>query len=284
MFTTHFSYVWEYNNQPWGCGNNCTTAGSTTAAWNIDHKSYTAQFTGIIDQTFPKGVALVQWLQNLAVGGATSYGTPATNGYGIPVNVVRWDFDSVLQGQRWLFSDHPPNAAAFPMHYTFNTPPFAAPTSQCGRVVFSDFHVENSNGSKNVTFPTECGANAPLTPQEKLLEFMLFDLTSCVQPDVPTCTPTTCAKLGYMCGTWGDGCGGTLNCGTCPTGTRAAAAAARPACATTAARRRPAPSSATPAVSGATAAAARSTAAPARRRRPAAAAASPASAAAAACR
>jgi Flp pilus assembly pilin Flp len=30
------------------------------------------------------------------------------------------------------------------------------------------------------------------------------------------CTPTTCAALGNPCGSQSDGCGGTLNCGTCP--------------------------------------------------------------------
>jgi hypothetical protein len=29
------------------------------------------------------------------------------------------------------------------------------------------------------------------------------------------CVPTTCAALGYNCGTTDDGCGHTLNCGTC---------------------------------------------------------------------
>lgn len=29
------------------------------------------------------------------------------------------------------------------------------------------------------------------------------------------CVPTTCSALGKACGSWGDGCGGTLNCGTC---------------------------------------------------------------------
>src|SRR6202041_1992086 len=29
------------------------------------------------------------------------------------------------------------------------------------------------------------------------------------------CTPTTCLHLGYNCGPAGDGCGGTLTCGTC---------------------------------------------------------------------
>jgi hypothetical protein len=32
------------------------------------------------------------------------------------------------------------------------------------------------------------------------------------------CVPDTCASLGYNCGSWGDGCGGTLDCGTCGSG------------------------------------------------------------------
>src|ERR1700677_548723 len=30
-----------------------------------------------------------------------------------------------------------------------------------------------------------------------------------------SCNPLTCAKLGYNCGVAGDGCGGSLDCGTC---------------------------------------------------------------------
>jgi hypothetical protein len=37
-------------------------------------------------------------------------------------------------------------------------------------------------------------------------------------PPSPSCTPATCQSLGKQCGTWPDGCGGTLNCGTCPSG------------------------------------------------------------------
>ena len=33
-----------------------------------------------------------------------------------------------------------------------------------------------------------------------------------------TCTPATCASLGFNCGSASDGCGGTLNCGTCGSG------------------------------------------------------------------
>lgn len=33
-----------------------------------------------------------------------------------------------------------------------------------------------------------------------------------------TCTPKTCSVLGKECGSWPDGCGGTVTCPTCPTG------------------------------------------------------------------
>jgi hypothetical protein len=196
MFATHFSYTWLYNIAPF----------SGTAQWQVDQGSYSST-TGLIDTSFPKGQALSQWLQQ--VGASTTPGQ-------IPVQVVRHDFNSVVApSQRWMYSQAPD--PAMPLHYTFNTPVGAPAPSQCGRVVYSDFHVENANTSRNVIFPAEC-SSTPMTPQEKLLEYMLFDLTSCVQPDVPTCTPKTCAQLGYSCGAQGDGCGGVINCGNCPAG------------------------------------------------------------------
>lgn len=35
---------------------------------------------------------------------------------------------------------------------------------------------------------------------------------------VATCTPKTCLQLGKECGSWSDGCGGTINCGQCSSG------------------------------------------------------------------
>ena len=50
--------------------------------------------------------------------------------------------------------------------------------------------------------------------QEKLLA-MGATLGKC--GDVP-CVPTTCEELGFVCGPADDGCGGTLECGTCDKG------------------------------------------------------------------
>ncbi len=55
-----------------------------------------------------------------------------------------------------------------------------------------------------------------MDPQELLLANMLFDLASCITPDVvPPCMPISCNAQGLDCGMAGDGCGNTINCGTC---------------------------------------------------------------------
>ena len=57
------------------------------------------------------------------------------------------------------------------------------PRQQCGRVLFNDFHVENESTDMTTgkLFPAECAAG-PLTAQEKMLEFTIFDLGGCVGP------------------------------------------------------------------------------------------------------
>jgi hypothetical protein len=199
VFATHFSYVWLYNDAPF----------SSTALWNVEQHPSPANQTGYIDQTFPKGLLLAQWL--VVVGASTTQGQ-------IPLQVIRHDDDGVVApSQSWMTINDPVFGNSN-VHYTFNTPVGVPPASQCGRVLFDDFHVENVGDSNAMLFPTECAAG-PMTAQEKLLEFMIFDLTSCIVPDMPpACVPQTCAQAGVNCGPAGDGCGGTLNCGNCPSG------------------------------------------------------------------
>ncbi len=158
VFATHFSYVWLYNIAPF----------STTANWQVDGTVPNDQI-GTIDQSFAGGSALARWLIN--AGASTTLGQ-------LPLMVLRNDVLSVFPpSQSWITISNP----AVTVAYAFETPVGTSPNQQCGRVAFNDFHVEDTqnNSSTGKVFPSECTAG-PMTPQEKLLEFLLFDLERCV--------------------------------------------------------------------------------------------------------
>ena len=225
VFATHYSYVWLTNSDGTVGTNTAPKPFFQTADWQVNQGA-AAIATGYVDEnpqgdpgTLARRSAFADWLLN--VGASNIRGQ-------IPVNVVRHDLNSVnpapatagmTPAQRWLFTASPFSA---PIHYTFDTPvayaPDPAPTTQCGRVLYSDFHVSDAS-SGGATFPSEC-SSGPMTAQEKTLEFMLFDLASCIGPPVGSCTPKTCAELGFNCGLSGDGCadGIVLDCGSCASG------------------------------------------------------------------
>ncbi len=198
IFTSDFAEAWLSTN-----GNFATTANWTSENWVQSKTAY-------VDETSnPKGMAFDAWLQTigLAATGSTAVTQPIsptfrnTNGIVAPT-------------QQWLYWKQ--GATEVPMHFTFNTPVGAASAQQCGRVVFSDWHAEQ-NSNIGQTFPGSCPSTM-MTAQEAILEFMLFDLSACVQPYTPICTPGTCAAAGVSCGPASDGCGNLLDCGTCPSG------------------------------------------------------------------
>ena len=49
---------------------------------------------------------------------------------------------------------------------------------QCGKVVYAGMHINYATSDVDATFPAGCSAG--LTPDEKALIFLLFDLGSCV--------------------------------------------------------------------------------------------------------
>jgi hypothetical protein len=142
---------------------------------------------GTIDTSFPKGQAFHDWMAN--VGGLDSSG-------GVPIHQPKDNLTSVGTGsQQWVTMANPNAQAGKPpssvQYMTFNTPLGVDAGAQCGRVVYSDLHV--SSGATNdagvplgdrtgAPFPTGC-VTTDLSPQEKALEFMLFDLSSCIQSD-----------------------------------------------------------------------------------------------------
>jgi hypothetical protein len=161
VFTTDLSYTW------------ITEEGSPyaeTASWvdSPDVDEPQAELPGFVDTTFPKGQALAEWLNGI---GATS-----TLGEITLHETFRRSLDVNAPTQRWLYSQEPESLQSF----TFNTPVGAAAEQQCGRFAYSSFHIAGAFGGGE--FPEECN-DEPLTPQERVLEFMLFDLASCVQID-----------------------------------------------------------------------------------------------------
>lgn len=136
-----------------------------------------------VDMTFPKGAAFGDWLVN--VGASPTLGE-------LSVVKAEHSVDSVVEGvaQRWIYGDDPKMV----QYFSFTTPVGQA---ECGRMVFSDVHVTFGGGdAAKLPFPERCGANeGELTPQEKALAFMIFDLSSCIQKeDDPVLPPITVVK------------------------------------------------------------------------------------------
>lgn len=160
VFATDLSYPWFKDGPP---------AFQGTAQWTEWRDIGVDPLPALVDDSFPKGAALVEWLDTV---GATT--TPGHIGLLETYHVV----DRVNPpSTRWLYSLNPATVQMF----SFNTPVGSQPEQQCGRAVYSNFHIATSVSS-NAEFPGEC-SGAPLTPQEKVLEFLLFDLASCVQDD-----------------------------------------------------------------------------------------------------
>jgi hypothetical protein len=229
IFATHFSSAYYTIG---GAGN----AFDGTAAWGVTNGVNFAtdsngkpEFIDVNPTDNPKGPAFAAWLANptSALSMTPAWMTMPPNAPTTTINQAKWDSTAVVPPtQQWMFMSPNDDDTNFsPSLFTFNTPIGAANTAQCGRGLFTDFHVTPNSagggalqGTHEVVFPAECGPRSPMTGQEKILEFLLFDLGACVQPYKPICTPTTCSALNLQCGAAGDGCGGSLDCGPCPTG------------------------------------------------------------------
>jgi len=174
VFGSHWQNAWVFEGPaPWP-----TVAKHASGAHGFDN-----DITVPIITTFPKGMAFAQWLMN--VGGSATPGQ-------ILIHGAEHSVDSTNPGaQSWIAGTDMTNGKSMVQYFSFNTPVEVAPEQQCGRVVMSDLHVSTGTPSDSgkQPFPSGC-VTSTLTPQEKALEFMLFDLSSCVLPDdKPPSTP-----------------------------------------------------------------------------------------------
>lgn len=164
IFATHYHYAW-FKKSP-------EQDFRSVATWNAPASAYGTK-TYSIDTSFPKGKAFAEWMDvngATSAPGAVSVTNPAANVAAVDPAVA----------QRWLYTNDSVG------YFSFNTPVGAPEDQQCGRAVFSDVHVSGEQGGSPV--PSSC-KYGKLTPQELALEFMLFDLAACVQPDDRTPTP-----------------------------------------------------------------------------------------------
>jgi hypothetical protein len=176
MFLTDWSYSWLRDG--------AMGSFERTVTWKPTATLQGQDFVGVLDTSFPKGMAFSRWLQEVMAAGPMPGQIRIHDPYSGASNV-----DAVIPPtQRWIYTMGTTAARRTVQHFTFNTPIGAAADKQCGRVVFSQFHVAESDTgpviiAPELTFPRACD-NRPMTPQEKALEFMLFDASACVQPDV----------------------------------------------------------------------------------------------------
>ena len=143
VFTTHFGYSWlefpsgkGYVPAPdnWASLANWSPTGSAMTS-TIDTQD---PLTGVVNTGFPKGATYSQWLQNL---GATN--VPGN----LTIHEGRQDLTTLGKDPTTWMTAHDNVYVTAPDYtniFTFNTPLGSAANAQCGRVVYSDFHVSAS--------------------------------------------------------------------------------------------------------------------------------------------
>ena len=204
VFASHYHYSWfagvllqpadpQTYSPPTDWGTNLASwhqdIGNTTTDGGLDP---VGPVGGSINQTlngssapFPKGQALFQWLGAVNALGQNGVSPQEASIYQPRYNAVVGP--SNTHSQSWITSTGGvPNQT---MYFSFDTPVNApAPAdgglpNYCGRTVFSDLHVAGDPTTKDTSPPPAGCQNVDMSPQEKALEFMLFDLSSCVVPD-----------------------------------------------------------------------------------------------------
>jgi hypothetical protein len=181
VFASHFHYAW-FNTGPFSTENLARWTAGTNDMGNINAVVQTTLPGG---GAFPRGAAMQQWLTNVGA---------LTNGE-LPIVEARHNADVTAANTPtipWILADARARPANATEYLSFDTP-FGTPAGeQCGRVVYSDLHVGAASGdygpqtqqgliAPGGIVPSGCANNA-LSPQEKALEFMLFDLSGCITP------------------------------------------------------------------------------------------------------
>ncbi len=173
VFASHYQLNF-YGSSPEN-GGKAAAELQSAATWTLWSGSSPGGSPYLIDTTFPKGKSMDDWLWNLKTAsgwGPTIKNTPKGQ---IQISNVG-DIGAAKAGisQRWIY----PQSGSSVVYLSMNLPTAAAPDKRCGRAVGTDLHV----GSGSLTTMSE---------QEAALEYMFFDLASCVIDDGKPPVPPT---------------------------------------------------------------------------------------------
>jgi hypothetical protein len=186
VFMSHLHYIWLQKSPMFAGTATYIGTGTPPTASASDALNLT------INQTFPKGMALAQWLAGPVVMASPTLGTISVAGLEHSVTAV------TAPTTEWIYlptNTRDPQMRRSVQYMSFNTPVGTPDAMQCGKAVFTDIHIKQSlNGGggddsdPSKPFPMGCKTNM-MTPQAKALEFLFFDLTSCVEPPDKMPTP-----------------------------------------------------------------------------------------------
>ncbi len=208
-FLSHYHYAWLAGPLQGGATYTAPADwGTNLATWNSnDEGADQGAIIGAEISTtlnvgggaFAKGQALDAWLSTVNALGTN--GVPAAE---VAINSPSFDpkvAPANKVSQAWATYDPSTDSAdksdatSYPTAYfSFDTPvgavapPDGGAPPYCGRVVFSGLHIggaanDTTNGDSMPSASTCDPTPGNLSPQEKVLEFMLFDLSACVTPD-----------------------------------------------------------------------------------------------------
>lgn len=205
IFATHYSAQYLYQDD--------AIKSAANWAYGAASSSATGGQPAVVNTGFTSGHTMAQWLQLLS---------PSTTLGDVSISTLRVDQSGTVSPTvNWVTLNGSISSYTDPvMQFTFYTPVSvqsgsnwaAAPaSSQFGRVLFTEYHVNNASTSSSMVFPAECTSTMAKTSamngQEQMLEYSLFDLMNFA---VPTITPPTIAITASPSTTFTGGQTGTL--------------------------------------------------------------------------
>lgn len=178
MFGTHYFYNFFANmTQCGGYDSSCQGPAdfSGVAEW-MQSKNLPGPY--YINTTLPKGKAMADWYKGIKP--SSTYGQ-------LPLVDTRNDVHRVTAGKAtpWLYTGD--LKSSYDSYYlSFNAPVPQPVANQCGKAVFSDVHLVGLMNNYSQAWPASCagGYNGTDHSDDELaLEFLFFDLSSCVQDE-----------------------------------------------------------------------------------------------------